>query len=59
MPRMLTLQKVAERLGVHTNTVRRYVDKGMIPAVKLERVWRVEEKDLEDFIKLRKQRVRQ
>lgn len=56
---MLTLQKVAERLGVHTNTVRRYVDKGMIPAVKLERVWRVEEKDLEDFIKLRKQRVRQ
>ena len=48
---MLTLQKVAQRLGVHINTVRRYVGKGIIPAVKLERAWRVQEKDLEDFIK--------
>lgn len=55
MTTMLTLRQVSERLGLHINTVRRYVDKGLIPAVKFEKAVRVEERDLERFIKARKQ----
>ena len=55
MTTMLTLRQVSERLGLHINTVRRYVDKGLIPAVKFEKAVRVEQRDLEKFIKARKQ----
>ena len=55
MSRMLTLKQASERLGLHINTVRRYVQKGMIPAVKFEKAVRIEEKDLEEFVKERKQ----
>ena len=56
---MLTLKEVSERLGLHINTVRRYVDKGMIPAAKFEKAIRVDGKDLEKFIEDRKQGVKQ
>ena len=56
MTTMLTLGQVSERLGLHMNTVRRYVDKGLIPAVKFEKAVRVEERDLERFIKGRKRK---
>ena len=55
MATMLTLKEVSERLGLHINTVRRYVNKGMIPIVKFERAIRIEQRDLEKFIKARKQ----
>ena len=58
MSEMLTLTEVSNRLRLHINTVREYAKKGRIPAIKLERAWRVEEKDLEDFIKARKRGVR-
>lgn len=51
---MLTLKEVAKRLNLHINTVQEYVKEGKIPAIKLDRVWRVEEKDLEEFITERK-----
>ena len=47
---MLTLKEITERLKFHPNTLRRYVRQGKLPAVKFGRVWRVEEKDLENFI---------
>lgn len=56
---MLTLKEVSERLGLHINTVRRYVDKGMIPAAKFEKAIRVDEKDLEKFIENHKQGAKQ
>ncbi|HIE44240.1 MAG TPA: DNA-binding protein [Candidatus Omnitrophica bacterium] len=52
------MKQVAERLGLHENTVRRYVQEGMIPAVKFEKAIRIEQEDLEEFIRQRKQRVR-
>lgn len=58
MSKMLTIKQVAERLGLHENTVRRYVQEGMIPAVKFEKAIRIEQEDLEEFIRQRKQRVR-
>lgn len=57
MPRMLTPGEIAERLNLHPNTVRDYLKAGLLPAIKLGRVWRVEEKDLKEFIQARKQGV--
>lgn len=54
MSKMLTLAEVAEKLRLHINTVREYVKAGKIPAVKLDRVWRVEEEDLRKFLEERK-----
>jgi len=58
MTTMLTFRQVAERLGLHINTIRRYVDQGLIPVVKFEKAIRVEEKDLEKFIKARRRKVK-
>ena len=56
---MLTPTEIAKRLNLHPNTVRDYLKAGILPAIKLGRVWRVEEKDLEEFIRARKQKVKQ
>ena len=56
MAKMLTLKVAAGRLGLHLNTVRKYVDRGMIPIIKYEKAVRIEEKDLEAFIEVRKER---
>ncbi len=55
---MLTLKEVTERLKLHPNTLRRYIRQGKLRAVKFGRVWRVEEKDLENFIQAKKQRLK-
>lgn len=55
MSKLLTLKEVCERLRLHENTVREYIKEGKITAIKFDRVWRVDEKDLERFIKTRKQ----
>jgi len=54
MSRMMTLREVAERLGLHINTVRRYIEEGKIPVVKFDKAMRVEKEDLEKFIRERK-----
>ena len=58
MTKLLTLKEVCERLRLHENTVREYINEGKIPAIKLDRVWRVDEKDLDVFLSSRKQGVR-
>lgn len=58
MPGMLSLKEVSERLGLHINTVRRYVNEGLFPVVRFEKAIRVEEKDLDRFIRARKQKVK-
>ena len=59
MSKLLTLKEVAERLRLHISTVREYVKEGKITGIKFDRAWRVEEKDLEKFIKARKRRANQ
>jgi len=51
---MLTLQEVAQRLNVHENTVKNFIRKGKLVGYKLNRVWRIKEKDLEKFLSKRK-----
>ena len=48
--------QVAERLNVHPNTVADYLKTGIPPAVKLSRVWKVDEEDLEEFMRARRTR---
>jgi len=55
---MLTLAEVAERLRLHINTVREYAKAGKIPAIKLDRAWRVEEEDLRKFLEERKRGIK-
>ena len=58
MSNLLTLREVCKRLKLHENTVREYINEGKIAAIKFDRVWRVEEKDLEEFVRARKQKVK-
>jgi len=55
---MIKLKEVAERLGLHINTVRRYIQEGKIPVVKFDKAMRVEQEDLEEFIRERKTGVK-
>jgi len=55
MSKMLSVSDVAERLNVCPNTIREYLKKRMLPGIKLHRIWRVEEEDLQKFLKERKQ----
>ena len=48
---MLTLYEVAKRLNLHSNTIYSYVRSGELKAIKFKRVYRVEERELEKFIK--------
>lgn len=49
-----TLKEAAERLGMHLNTVRKYVDRDDIPTIKLDKAVRIDEQDLQDFVKTHK-----
>ena len=58
MAKMLTPGQIAERLNLHPNTVREYLKAGVIPGIKLGRVWRIEEEDLKQFIRARKRGIK-
>ena len=58
MSRLLTLKEVCDRLRLHENTVREYINEGKIPAIKFDRVLRVEEEDLEEFLRTRRRKVK-
>ena len=46
---MLKIPEVAKRLNIHYNTARRLVVNGEIQSIKIGRVWRVKEEELEKF----------
>ncbi|HUS51074.1 MAG TPA: helix-turn-helix domain-containing protein [Candidatus Paceibacterota bacterium] len=48
---MLNLNEVASRLNMHYNTIYKYIKSGELKAVKFKRVYRIEEKELQKFIK--------
>lgn len=51
---MLSLKEVAKRFGLHYNTIYHYVRSGELKAVKFKKVYRIEEQELEKFIKSKK-----
>lgn len=51
MEKLLSPEEVAEVLGVSQKMVRDWLRAGRIKGLKLGRIWRVRESDLEAFIK--------
>jgi excisionase family DNA binding protein len=51
---MLTPEQVAEYLQASPEVVRRWLREGRLPGFKLGRKWRVDEKDLEAYLKAAK-----
>jgi excisionase family DNA binding protein len=49
----LSVQEVADRLGVSVFTIRRYIRAGKLRAIKLDGVYRLSREDLGDFLKAR------
>ena len=45
----MSSNEAAERLGVTTATLYRYIDEGRLPAYRMGRVIRLKESELEDF----------
>lgn len=51
MTSMLGTSKIAARLGVSESHARALCEQGVLPAMKIGKVWRCDEGLLEDFIK--------
>jgi len=49
----MTVDQVAQELGVHPDTIRLYIREGALPAVQLKRSYRINRRDLEDFLRRR------
>lgn len=49
----LSVQEVADRLGVSVFTIRRYIRAGKLRAIKLDGVYRLGRDDLVEFLKSR------
>lgn len=54
MSNLLTIKEVAERLRVTYHTAYKYVTTEQIPAIKLDRAYRIREEDLEKFLESRR-----
>ena len=51
--RLLTVEEVATRLNLHPETIRRYLQRGLLKGVKFGNRggWRIKESDLDDFMR--------
>ena len=48
---LLTVEEVAEMVKIKPEIIRRWLRDGTLTGIKLGRVWRVDERDLEEFIR--------
>lgn len=46
----MTITQAAERLQVHPNTIRRQIDKGQIPAIRIGRLIRIPAEIIENML---------
>ncbi|KKK46851.1 hypothetical protein LCGC14_3161080 [marine sediment metagenome] len=51
---MLTIKEVAEKFGVHEQTVYRWVYSGKLKAIKVGGLLRVTEEQLKEFVEVKK-----
>ena len=51
MADLLSVQQVAEELGIDPETVRIHCRRGSLPALKAAKVWRIERETLDDWLK--------
>lgn len=48
---LMTPDEVAERLSISAQTVRGYIRTGRIRAIKVGRLWRVRDSDLQEYMR--------
>jgi excisionase family DNA binding protein len=44
--KIYTVEEAAERLGVHAETIRRWLRNGELKGIRFKRIWRIKESDL-------------
>jgi len=54
MGKLLRVKEVASILGLHEAVIRRYIREGILSAIRLEGEYRVDEKDLNNWLEGRK-----
>lgn len=54
MEQYYSTKQIAETLNVNIITVRRWINKGVLPAIRLEKVLRIRKVDFEKFIEQRR-----
>ena len=59
MERLLTIQEAARLLGVKPNTLYLWVSQKRVPHRKIGRLVRFAERDLEEFVELQRQPVKE
>jgi excisionase family DNA binding protein len=57
MEKLLSIEEVAEILGLEYKTIYRLIRSGELPAARVGRVYRVDRADLEAYLERQKQRV--
>lgn len=50
-PEVLTLDEAAAFLRLHRETVRRLLQRGVLPGVKVGGTWRIHRRDLEEYLR--------
>lgn len=55
-PQLLTIGEAAEILNTCEKTVRRYIKRKLLRAIKMDHLVRIDPRDLEDFIRDRRTR---
>lgn len=54
MTKLLSTKEVANILGLHEQVIRRYIRKGILPAIKLERKYKIDQEELNKWLEERK-----
>ena len=54
MDKLLTVKEVAEKVNVRGYTVRKWLRDGDLVGIKLDKSWRIEMDDLQQFLEERK-----
>ena len=49
-PLGMTIKEVAERLGLHVQTIKRYIADGTIQATKIGNKWRITEAAVQEYL---------
>lgn len=57
MEEYLSTRQIAQQLHINIITVRRWIKKGILPAIRLERALRIKKSDFSKFLDQRKVKI--
>jgi excisionase family DNA binding protein len=49
-PRLLTIRETCQVLRIHENTIYRWIQRGLLPATKIGRDWRIDSRVLNQIL---------